>query len=63
MRHGTSREMLFKALEEKFGIVSASLISRIKSIEEPEVLKSLLKAAINAQSLDRSKEVLKQIEK
>jgi len=60
---GASREMLLKALEEKFGIVPASFISRIKSIEEPEVLKGLLKAAINAQSLDRFKEVLKQIEK
>jgi len=55
--------MLLEALEEKFGIVLASLISRIKSIEEPEVLKSLLKAAIKAQSLNRFKEVLKQIEK
>ena len=53
-----ARDMLMQLLEERFGLLSTSIVSQIKAIEEREVLKSLFKQALRVQSLDGFKELL-----
>ena len=58
-----AREMVIEALEEKFGVISAKLIARIRGISEREILRSLLRTAIKAQSLEEFKKVLEKVER
>ena len=53
---------MLEALEERFGLLSASIISKVKSIQEREILKGLHKAAIKVKDLDEFKEILKRID-
>ena len=48
----TSRTALIEVLEERFETVSQTLRSRLRAITDPDVLKSLLKRALNAGSLE-----------
>lgn len=57
-----AREMVLEALEERFGLISPSLVSRIKSIQQRETLKSLHRAAIRAKNLNEFKALLKQLD-
>ncbi len=58
-----AREMVIEALEEKFGVISAKLIARIRAISEREILRSLLRTAIKVQSLEEFKKVLEKVER
>ncbi len=57
-----AREMVIEALEERFGILPPSLISKIKTIQQREILKSLHRAAIRAKTLEEFKALLKQLD-
>ena len=57
-----AREMVLEALEERFGIVPSSIITKIRGLREREHLKVLHRAAIRAKSLEEFVEVLKQVE-
>jgi len=48
----TAKEMLVVALEEKLGIVPASIIDQIRSVDKHEVLSGLHRQAIKCNSLD-----------
>ncbi len=50
--------MLMELLEERFELLSSSIVVQIKAIEEREVLKGLFKQALRVQSLDKFKELL-----
>ena len=57
-----AREMVLEALEERFGLIPPSLVSRIKSIQQREILKSLHRAAIRANNLEEFKMLLKKLD-
>ena len=48
----TSRTAVIEVLEERFKTVSQTLRNRLKTITDPDILKSLLKKALNADSLE-----------
>ncbi|WP_297055462.1 hypothetical protein [Thermosulfurimonas sp.] len=57
-----AREMVLEALEERFGLLPRSIISRIKSIEEREILRTLLRLAIRVKDLEEFKSHLDRLE-
>ncbi len=54
--------MVLEALEERFGLLPRSIISRIKSIEEREILRTLLRLAIRVKDLEEFKSHLDRLE-
>ena len=54
--------MVLEALEERFGLIPPSLVSKIKGIQQRETLKSLHRAAIRVESLDEFKALLKKLD-
>jgi hypothetical protein len=56
-----TQEMVLEALDERFGVVSSSLIDQIRALKRPEVLKSLLRQALRCQSLESFQEILTQV--
>ena len=57
-----AREMVLEALEERFGLLSASIISKVKSIQERAILRNLLRIVIKVEDLGEFKEILKRID-
>jgi len=57
-----AQEMVLEALMERFGLIKPDLSVKIKGIVNREVLKSLLKLAIRADSLSEFEEKLKQLD-
>ncbi len=57
-----AREMVIEVLEEKFGVVPISVVEKVKSLNEREVLKNLHRVAIRVSNLEEFKEALKKIE-
>ncbi|GAB6163569.1 hypothetical protein JCM12298_27290 [Desulfothermus naphthae] len=57
-----AQEMVLEALIERFGLIKPDLSVKIKGIVNREVLKSLLKLAIRADSLSEFEEKLKQLD-
>ena len=53
-----AQEMVLEVLEERFGVPGASLVAQVKAITTREILKSLLKHAIRAKTLDDFKKQL-----
>jgi len=56
-----AREMVMEALQERFGVVDVSLLEKIESINNRQVLKGLLKMAIRARDLAEFAEKLNSI--
>jgi hypothetical protein len=56
-----AQEMVLEALDERFGVVSSSLIDQIRVLNRPEVLKSLLRQALRCQTLENFQEILTQV--
>ncbi len=57
-----AREMVLEVLEERFGLLPPSIVSKVKNIQQREVLKSLHRAAIRVKDLEEFKTLLKRIE-
>ena len=57
-----AREVVLDALEERFGIVSSSMLSKIKGIQQREILRALFRTALRAKDLEEFNEVLKRVE-
>ncbi len=57
-----AREMVLEALEERFGLLPRSIISRIKGIEEREILRTLHRLAIRVKDLEEFKSHLDRLE-
>jgi len=57
-----AQEMVIEALIEKFGLIKPDLSVKIKGIVNRELLKSLHKLAIRANSLSEFEEKLKQLD-
>ena len=55
----TSRGALIEVLEERFGMISQTLRSRLKAITDPDVLKSLHKKALGTGSLEEFNDEVK----
>ena len=53
----TAREALIDSLEARFDVVSESMIKTINEINDPSVLKILLRKAVKAASLDEFTQV------
>ena len=53
-----ARELVLEALEERFGVVPEDIRQRVNAIEDRSVLKSLLRLAIRAGSIDEFREGL-----
>lgn len=56
-----TREMVMDALIERFKIVSSSLAERIRSLQNPDVLKGLHRQAVTCQSLQEFEALLQQV--
>jgi predicted transposase YdaD len=56
-----AQEMVLEALDERFGVVSSSLIDQIRALKRPEVLKSLLRQALRCPNLANFQEILTQV--
>jgi len=55
------RDSILQVLEEKFSIVPSRVIRAIGQVEEPEVLKVMLRAALKSSSLEEFEEKIKAI--
>ncbi len=58
-----AREMVLEALEERFGLLPRAIISKIKEIEEREILRALLRLAIRVENLEEFSSHLERLEK
>ena len=56
-----SREMVVEALIERFSIVSSPVSERIRSLQNPDVLKSLFHQVFRCQSLQEFEAILQQV--
>jgi len=57
-----ARDMLLELLDERFGVLSSTIVTQIKAIGQREVLKGLFKQAIRVQSMDQFKELLLKVQ-
>ena len=54
---------ILDVLEERFGIIKKGLGKKIKAIDDPAVLKSLLKKGIKSASMEDFAQLLEELEK
>jgi len=57
----TLREDIMEVLQERFGIMKREINKRLREIDDPSLLKFLLKKSIKVQSLEEFEKVLEQI--
>jgi hypothetical protein len=55
------QEMLLVALEERFGIVPKKLIDQVRTIKQPEALRSLYRQTFRCQTLESFQEMLSRV--
>jgi len=57
----TLREDIMEVLQERFGIMKKGINKQLQEIDDPSLLKFLLKKSIKVQSLEEFEKVLEQI--
>jgi predicted transposase YdaD len=57
----TARQMVLEALEERFGTVPNELTSQVRTIKQPEALRSLLRQTFRCQTLESFQEMLARV--
>jgi len=56
-----AREKLYEAISSKLGAVPEDISKKVKSIEERETLRAMLRQAILSETLDTFREALKKV--